>query len=64
MANQDIVDLIEEATGSRWFIMRPNEILASKGFIKRNGKLYSNTNHIDKYNRKSLFTYSDPYDYG
>lgn len=61
MADQKIIDLIEEATGSKWFIMRPNEFLASKGFIEKDGKLYSNTNHIRTYS-KSIF-YNDPYWY-
>ena len=60
-ADQEIIDLIEEATGSKWFIMRPNEFLASKGFVEKDGKLYSNTNHIRTYAR-SIF-YNDPYFY-
>lgn len=62
-ADQKIIDLIEEATGSKWFIMRPNEFLASKGFTEKDGKLYSNTNHIDKYDKRAYYFYDDPYDY-
>lgn len=77
VANKHILDMIEEETGCRWLVMRPNEVLLSKGFIKQDGKYYSNTNHLwtftsyytPKSNRKSNIsyskkTYSDPYDYG
>ena len=77
VANQHIIDMIEEETGCRWIIMRPNEVLLSKGFKKRDGKWYSNTNHLDRFvyyttgfkksnkkNKKSNITYYEPYDYG
>ena len=68
IADQKIIDLIEEATGSKWFIMRPNEFLASKGFTEKDGKLYSNTNHLYRYEPigKSIFynSYDFMNDYG
>lgn len=60
-ANQHIVDMIEKITNSKWFIMRPHEYIASSRFIERDGRLYSNTNHIIDY---SSYYYDDPYDYG
>lgn len=59
-ANQHIVDMIENITGSKWFIMRPHEIIASSKFTEHEGRLYSNTNHL----YRSYSFYNDPYDYG
>ena len=44
--NQDILNIIEDATGSKWAVMKPNEVLLSSKFIERDGKFYSNTNHL------------------
>ncbi len=58
--SQELIDLLETATGSRWAIMTPSNVLLSKGFIYREGKYYSNTNHLTWYNVRY---YSDVYDY-
>lgn len=49
IANKHIIDMIEEETGAKWLLMKPRNVLISKGFIKRNGKWYSNTYHLNTY---------------
>ena len=44
--NQHIIDMIEDVTFSKWFVMLPDKVLMSKGFEEHNGKYYSNTNHF------------------
>lgn len=46
--SQDILNLIEEDTGSRWAMVTPSAVIISKGFKKYNGKYYSNKNHLNK----------------
>ena len=43
--SQNLLNIVEEATGSRWAIATPAGVLLSKGFIWEDGKAYSNTNH-------------------
>lgn len=42
---QDIINIIEDATGAKWAVMTPNKIFLSKGFQEYDGRLYSNLNH-------------------
>ena len=44
--NQDILNIIEDATGSKWAVMKPDEVILSSKFVERDGKFYSNTNHL------------------
>ena len=43
--NQDILNIIESDTESKWCVILPDKILLSKRFIKSEGKYYSNQNH-------------------
>lgn len=43
--NQDILNIIESDTESKWAVVTPNDIILSKKFIKSEGKYYSNQNH-------------------
>ena len=55
--NQDVLNIIETATGAKWAVMKPDEVLLSQSFIEEDGRFYSNQNH--------LYTYSYYYyDYG
>lgn len=62
--NQDILNIIEEASGAKWAVMKPNEVLLSSKFQEQNGKFYSNKNHLwtyrrvykKRYNNKSFYT--------
>lgn len=44
--NQDILNIIEEATGAKWAVMTPDKVLLSSKFTKKDGRYYSNTNHL------------------
>lgn len=44
--NQDIINIIEEATGAKWAVMLPNEVFLSSKFIESEGRFYSNKNHL------------------
>ena len=44
--NQDILNIIEEATGAKWAVMTPDKVLLSSKFTEENGRFYSNTNHL------------------
>ena len=44
--SQELLDIVEEATSSKWAIITPQAVLISKGFQYHNGKYYSNLNHI------------------
>lgn len=45
--SQDLLNIIESDTGSRWALITPTAFKFSKGFSKEsNGCYYSNTNHI------------------
>lgn len=46
--NQDILNIIEDATGAKWAVMKPNEVLLSSKFVEENGRFYSNKNHLIK----------------
>lgn len=46
--SSDILNLIEEDTGSRWAMVTPEKVLISKGFQKEAGKYYSNKNHLQR----------------
>lgn len=62
--NQHIIDMIEDVTFSKWFVMLPDKVLMSKGFEEHNGKYYSNTNHFAFTNYRSICcdNYDDWYD--
>ncbi|MEE1227178.1 MAG: hypothetical protein UHM08_08775 [Bacteroidales bacterium] len=47
--NTDTLDIIEDATGSRWAMLTPSGVVLSKGFSWYNGKAYSNKNHLFSY---------------
>lgn len=57
--NQDILNIIENATGAKWAVMTPENVLLSSKFVERNGRFYSNTNHL-----WSSWVYRDYYNYG
>lgn len=44
--NQDILNLIEDVTGAKWAVMKPDEVLLSSKFTEQNGRYYSNKNHL------------------
>lgn len=44
--NQDVLNIIETATGAKWAVMTPEEVLLSSRFEEENGKFYSNKNHL------------------
>lgn len=44
--NQDILNIIQEATGAKWAVMLPDETLISSDFTYENGRFYSNKNHL------------------
>lgn len=46
--NQDILNIIESDTQSKWAVVTPEDIIISKRFIKSEGKYYSNLNHKNK----------------
>lgn len=46
--NQDILNIIEEATGAKWAVMKPDEVLLSSEFVQYDGRFYSNKNHLWK----------------
>ena len=52
--NQDILNIIEEASGAKWAVMKPDEVLLSSKFQEKNGKFYSNKNHLFYYNYKTF----------
>lgn len=62
--NQHIIDMIEDVTFSKWFVMLPDKVLMSKGFEEHNGKYYSNTNHFAFTSYRSICcdNYDDWYD--
>lgn len=47
--NQDILNIITEQTNSKWFVMLPTKVYFSENFTEREGKYYSNTNHLYGY---------------
>lgn len=56
--NQDILNIIQEATGAKWAVMLPDKTLISSKFVHDDGKYYSNRNHLWRsyyynYNNKS-----------
>lgn len=52
--NQDILNIIESDTESKWAVVTAEDIILSKRFIKSEGKYYSNQNH--KYRPTYTFT--------
>ena len=46
--NQDILNIIEDATGAKWAVMKPDEVLLSSKFTEEEGRFYSNKNHLIK----------------
>ena len=66
---QEVLNLLEGSTGSRWAVITPEEVKLSKGFTEYDGRYYSNLNHINTYwsystGAKSCgFTYRKPKDY-
>lgn len=52
--NQDILNIIEENTNSKWCVIKPDEVILSSRFIESEGKYYSNQNH--KYKQTYTFT--------
>ena len=59
--NQDIINIIEKASGAKWAVMTPEEVFLSSKFIKEDGKFYSNKNHLWRSTYKYVYDY---YDYG
>lgn len=43
--NKDVLNLIQHDTCSKWCVVTPDDILLSDGFVKSDGKFYSNLNH-------------------
>ena len=58
LLNQDIINIIADATDCRWASATKKGIIYDHGFIKHNGRAYSNLNHIYYAN-----FFNDPYDY-
>lgn len=52
--NQDILNIIESDTNSKWCVIKPDEIILSSRFSESEGKYYSNQNH--KYKQTYTFT--------
>ena len=48
--NQDIINIIADATNCRWAAMLPDQVLLSDNFIEEEGIYYSNLNHKTVYN--------------
>lgn len=44
--NQDIINIIESATGAKWAVMTPEQVFLSSLFEEENGRFYSNKNHL------------------
>lgn len=44
--NQDIINIIETATGAKWAVMTPEKVFLSSLFEEENGRFYSNKNHL------------------
>lgn len=44
--NQDIINIIQEATGAKWAVMTPDDVFLSSDFQEMNGRWYSNKNHL------------------
>lgn len=44
--NQDIINIIEKATGAKWAVMTPDKVYLSSQFEEEEGKFYSNKNHL------------------
>lgn len=62
LANQHIIDMIGKVTGSKWFVMRPDQVLHSPGFIKHEGRLYSNKYHLSSSYKKRASSCELTYD--
>lgn len=58
--SQDLLNLIESDTGSRWSLISPKEFLFSSKFIEKNGKYYSNTNHLKTSSKKKYYCRTRP----
>ena len=56
--NQDILNIIEDATGAKWAVMKPNEVLLSSEFIEHEGRFYSNKNHLYMYSYYYKYNYN------
>ena len=48
-ANKHILDMMETETGSKWLLMKPRNVIMSKGFKEKDGRWYSNTYHLNTY---------------
>lgn len=44
--NQDIINIIETATGAKWAVMTPKKVFLSSLFEEEDGRFYSNKNHL------------------
>ena len=44
--NQDIINIIETATGAKWAVMTPEQVFLSSLFEEEDGRFYSNKNHL------------------
>lgn len=44
--NQDIINIIETATGAKWAVMTPEKVFLSSLFEEEDGRFYSNKNHL------------------
>ena len=61
MATQDIINLIQDATGCRWAEMTPSKTFLSSNFVEHEGRMYSNLKHLEKpkTNYFSNYTYGN-----
>ena len=46
IVNQNVLNIIEENTGAKWAVMKPDEVLLSSKFQFQDGRYYSNKNHL------------------
>ena len=59
--NQDIIDLIQDSTESRWACMTGDNVLLSSDFINVDGIWYSNRKHMYTYVYKPVNDYKTNY---
>lgn len=56
--NQDLINIIEKASGAKWAVMTPDNVFLSSKFVKDNGKYYSNKNHLWRSSYKTIYNYN------
>lgn len=55
--NQDLINIIEKASGAKWAVMTPENVYLSSKFTEEEGRFYSNKNHLIKINY--LYNYNN-----